>query len=106
TKGWVAVGPSAPDAMLTKIVSGLDEGVLYHWRTRVLHAPARATKPGITLPAEPSHGPWRRFTAQGVAADVRVIPEPGALVQLVSGIAALSLITRSRRAGRRVRRPD
>ena len=53
-------------------LSGLADGALYRWRARLLYAPLHVTQPGITPPPKPAHGPWRRFNAQSVEADLRV----------------------------------
>lgn len=52
-------------------VFNLTASRLYHWRMRVLHAPASILAPGIVKPPKPPHGPWRRFQAQINEADVR-----------------------------------
>jgi hypothetical protein len=96
TPDWVAVNAAAPDVALTMLLHGLDEGTLYRWRARVLHAEATSTQPGVSLPPVPAHGPWRRVQAQAVEADVRVVPEPGSLISLVSGIALLAVLARRR----------
>ena len=44
---------------------------LSRWRARVLYAPFTVTEAGITPPANPSHGPWRRLFGQHVEADIR-----------------------------------
>ena len=46
----------------------------------------------------PAHGPWRQLQAQSVHADVRVIPEPGFLVSLGSGLVLLAVLARLRAA--------
>ena len=97
TPVWVAVGPGATDAVLTHTFTGLEEGALYRWRARVLRAPTTSTQPGITLAPNPAHGPWRRVQAQAFEADVRVIPEPGRVISLVSGVGLLAALARRRR---------
>jgi hypothetical protein len=99
TPDWVAVGAAAPDVALSVLLHGLDEGGLYRWRARVLHAPPTSTQPGVNMPPVPARGPWRRVQAQAVEGDVRVVPEPGSLISLVSGIALLAVLAR-RRSGR------
>jgi hypothetical protein len=56
---------------LGQLVDGLDPEILYRWRARVLYAPYSVTQPGITAPANPAHGPWRRAAAQADEADIR-----------------------------------
>ncbi len=58
---------------LSASVSGLTEGKLYRWRARTLYAPHSVTQAGITAPPNPSHGPWRRLSGQGLEADIRVL---------------------------------
>jgi hypothetical protein len=87
---WVAVQAMAPDVLLGQTVSGLTPNKLYRWRARVLHAPAT----GAT-PANPAHGPWRRFGAQTVEGDIRV-PEPDLLRLIVSGAVLLAVLARRR----------
>jgi hypothetical protein len=94
---WTVVDPSTPDVTLAHSFSDLGDGVLYHWRARVQHAPLRVTHVGVTAPPNPAHGPWRRIQAQAVTADVRVIPEPGAAVGLAAGCALLSWLGARRR---------
>jgi hypothetical protein len=67
---WFGVGPSTPSMFLAHTLTGLDEGVLYHWRARVLRAPA--TGP---VPANPAHGPWRRLSGQAIEADIRTMED-------------------------------
>ena len=92
---WVPVNGAAPAAVISKTLTGLTPSTLYHWRARVQYA--AATGP---LPAKPAHGPWRREQAQSVEADIRTIPEPGAIASLASGIALLAALARARRARR------
>jgi hypothetical protein len=91
---WTEIVPPATSAVLTETVAGLTNGTLYHWRARVLHA----TQTGITPPPNPAHGPWRRVSGQAVEADIRMVPEPGAIVSLLSGMALLSWLHRRRRS--------
>ena len=83
-------------------VTGLTAGELYRWRARVLYVPFSADLPGITPPPSPRHGPWYRPTAQAVEADVRVVPEPGA-ISLATAIAVIGWL-RYRRKARSSRR--
>ncbi len=101
---WSAVPAGAQGLRLTQLVSGLPPEVRYRWRARVLYAPLSATQPGVTPPAKPAHGPWRRLQAQSVEADLRVVPEPGAWLSLGSGFALAAALAR-RRARRRGRAP-
>jgi len=89
---WVTVNGTTPEVLLSETVSGLTNNTLYRWRARVLHAPA--TGP---IPAKPEHSPWRHDQAQSVEADIRVVPEPGALLSLASGAALLAALARRRR---------
>jgi hypothetical protein len=59
------------------------------------------TQVGIKPPPNPAHGPWRRVSAQANEADIRVVPEPGAIVSLASGLALLSPVPRGRLLKRR-----
>jgi hypothetical protein len=59
-------------SVLMHVLTGLTDGGLYRWRARLLYAPSQVTQPGITPAPNPRHGPWRRFAAQSVEADVRV----------------------------------
>ena len=90
----VDVDGLAPEALISHTFGGLTDETLHHWRARVLHAPA--TGP---LPAEPAHGPWRRFCAQSVEADIR-LPEPGLPLALAGGAALLAALARRRKARR------
>ena len=87
---WVLVSGSAPQTTITHTFTGLAADALYHWRARVLRAPA--TGP---IPVNPHHGPWRRLDAQSHEADVR-LPEPALLLSLASGIALLAALVRRR----------
>jgi hypothetical protein len=90
TPDWIAVNGATPDVVLSHTLSGLANESLYRWRARVLHAPA--TGP---VPAHPEHGPWRRFGAQAVEADLR-LPEPSFPLGVATGIALLVALARSR----------
>ncbi|HVN40165.1 MAG TPA: integrin alpha [Myxococcota bacterium] len=68
---WMAVSAIPSGVVLGQTLSGLNSGTLYHWRARVLYAPDNVTKPGITSPPNPAHGPWRRLSSQAFEADVR-----------------------------------
>jgi len=98
---WVDVTATSAGVTLADTISGLDSGVLYRWRARVLSAPLSVTAAGITPPAKPAHGPWRRPTAQSVEADVRALPEPEVALSLATGAALLAALARHR--GRRER---
>ena len=91
TPSWVAVNATSPDALLSQTVAGLGADTLVQWRARVLNAPA--TGP---IPAEPAHGPWRRYQAQSVEADIR-LPEPGSLLSLAAGVALVTALAPRRR---------
>ena len=101
---WTEIFPPATSAVLTETVTGLTNDTLYHWRTRVLHARSSVTEAGITAPPNPAHGPWRRVSGQAIEADIRIVPEPAALVSLVSGIAMLGLLHRQRTKAGQLRR--
>jgi hypothetical protein len=96
---WIDVDAAAPDVAISQILTGLEADPLYRWRARVLHAPATGA-----IPANPAHGPWRRPGAQSAEADIRLVPEPGSPLSLVSGAALLTLLAR-RRAARAEPRP-
>jgi hypothetical protein len=93
---WVDVTATGGGVLLSETLAGLAANSLYRWHARVLYAPFGVTKAGITPPPNPSHGPWRRVSAQAVEADVRTVPEPGGALLLGSGIAFLALIGRRR----------
>ena len=92
TPSWIDVDGATPAVAISKILAGLQDGQLYRWRARVLHAPATGV-----IPANPAHGPWRRLGAQATEADIRFVPEPGALLSLASGAALLAALARRRR---------
>jgi hypothetical protein len=90
---WSEVTPASGGSVrLTQTISGLNPVSLYRWRARVLYAPVSGTPP-----VAPPHGPWRRVDAEAREADVRVIPEAGALVSLLAGAALLAGLARLRR---------
>jgi hypothetical protein len=93
---WVDVTPTPGGVLLGETISGLASNTLYRWRARILYAPFGVTEAGIAAPPNPAHGPWRRVSAQAVEADLRTLPEPGALAVLGAGIALLSLMGRRR----------
>jgi hypothetical protein len=95
---WADVTATPSGVTLTETIGGLTEGELYRWRARVLYAPISVAEAGIVPPPSPAHGPWRRVGAQAQEADIRVVPEPGALLSLASGIALLRLLQRRRKA--------
>ncbi len=71
---WEDLFPSGEYATQRRIgvrISGLDEGMLYRWRARVLYAPFFVLRTGITPPPNPAHSPWRRFLGQAFEADLR-----------------------------------
>jgi hypothetical protein len=70
SSGWTEV--SGNGVVLTEAIAGLNLGEHYRWRARVLYAPFTVTKAGITEPANPVHGPWRRFDAQSNEADILI----------------------------------
>jgi hypothetical protein len=68
---WTDVTTASTGITLTEVITGLTPGTLYRWRARVLYAPLYVTAPSITPPPNPAHGPWRRFQAQAMEADLR-----------------------------------
>jgi hypothetical protein len=68
---WTDVGASAIPLTLTETLSGLASGTPYRWRARTLRAPFRVTQAGITAPAKPAHGPWRRLHGLARSWDLR-----------------------------------
>jgi hypothetical protein len=68
---WFDTTVSSSGTQLTQklAVPGLNS--LYRWRARTLRAPFWVTRPGITAPPNPAHGPWRRLMGQAFEADVR-----------------------------------
>ena len=90
SSSWVDLGTSG--ASFTETISGLAEGELYHWRARGLYVPLHATEPGIT--PIPRSGPWRRIAGGGGNADIRMVPEPNALLSLVAGVVLLGFLRR------------
>ncbi len=89
---WVTVNGATPDVLLSNTFAGLTNNTLYRWRARVLHAPSTGT-----IPVNPTHGPWRRYQAQSVDADVRVLPEPGFVLSLACGVVLLAALALRRR---------
>jgi hypothetical protein len=96
TPNWIDVSSTSNGVLLSETISGLTADSLYRWRARVLYAPFGVSEVGITPPPNPAHGPWRRLSAQAVEADIRVVPEPGGVVLLASGISLLVLLGRLR----------
>ena len=84
---WTDVTATSGGVTLSQTFTGLSGGELYHWRARVLRAPFSTTAPGVTPPANPAHGPWRRLLGRASPTDVRVVPEPGLVLALVVGLA-------------------
>jgi hypothetical protein len=72
-ESWTDVTPSSEGVTLIETIGGLASGALYRWRARVLHAPYSVSESGVTAPAHPAHGPWRRLSAQAGEADLRVL---------------------------------
>ena len=95
---WTDVTATSGGVTLTETITGLSADTLYRWRARVLYASYSVTQSGITAPPNPAHGPWRRLSAQADEADIRMVPEPGAMLSLASGIALLAALHRRRRA--------
>ena len=54
-------------------------------------------------PPNPRGGPWRRLQGQAVEADLRVVPEPGAIGLVAGGLLLAFLERRRRKAGTRSR---
>ena len=93
---WTDVTATPGGVVLTESLPGLTPDQLYRWRARVLRAPLHVTAPGVVEPPNPAHGPWRRPGGQQTEADVRVVPEPGALVGLAAGVLLLASLARRR----------
>jgi hypothetical protein len=70
---WSDSTASSSGVQLTETLSGLIADTNYRWRARVLQAPYRVTQTGITPPANPAHGPWRRLSGQAVEGDTRTV---------------------------------
>ena len=87
---WHDLGTTG--AVLSETFTGLTTGALYDWRARVLTIPYAADQPGTT--PTPRAGPWRRIQSVGAAGDVRVVPEPGAVLGLLAGAVLLGLLGR------------
>jgi hypothetical protein len=68
---WTDVTATATGVQFAEIIPGLEVDTVYRWRARVLYAPFTVDQPGITAPPNPAHGPWRRFLAQALEADLR-----------------------------------
>jgi len=98
---WTDVTATSAGVALSETISGLSENGLYRWRARILRAAHSVTQSGITPPPNPAHGPWRRVSAQAMEADIRVVPEPNAMLGLAAGLLLLLLIDRRQRVQRR-----
>ncbi len=72
---WTDVTTQTAGVLLTETISSLESGTLYRWQARVLYAPQHVVEPGITPPPRPAHGPWRRFQAQSLEADLQTSGE-------------------------------
>jgi hypothetical protein len=94
TPTWIAVNGATPEVLLSQTFSGLVNHTLYRWRARILQIPK--TGP---IPTNPAHGPWRRFGAQSVEADIR-LPEPGMSLAVMAGAALVAALARRQRARR------
>jgi hypothetical protein len=96
---WTDVTATSGGVRLVELLSGLAENTPHRWRARVLRAPFRVTQPGITAPPKPDHGPWRQVEAQAVATNI-LLPEPGELVMLLTGLAFVLAVGRRRISAR------
>jgi hypothetical protein len=94
TPTWITLDGATPEVLISHTFTGLAGNKLYHWRARILHAPA--TGP---IPANPPHGPWRRVDAQSLEGDIR-LPEPEVLAALAAGAALVAALGRVRRRPR------
>jgi len=70
---WTDVTASSAGVTLALAVGGQPQDQLRHWRARLLRAPFQVTQLGITPPAKPEHGPWRRLEARAGASDIRAL---------------------------------
>ena len=96
---WIDVTTASGGVELAETISGLTEDSLYRWRALALYTHYSVTQTGITPPPKPARGPWRRVSVQANEADIRVMPEPGVMLSLASGIALLGRLHRRRKAG-------
>jgi hypothetical protein len=74
---WTDVTATPTGVEFAESMPGLEADTVYRWRVRVLYAPFTVDQPGITPPPNPAHGPWRRFLAQALEADLRTSPMSG-----------------------------
>lgn len=68
---WSDAGANPNGVSFTEQLTSVPSG-LRRWRARTLVAPFNVTKPDITAPPHPKHGPWRRMHGQLAEADLRV----------------------------------
>ena len=80
---WRDVTATPDGTLIAMTISGLENGTVYRWRARVLHAPFTVARVVITPPPNPAHSPWRRFQAQTFEADIRTESIPPIFLPLV-----------------------
>ena len=96
---WTDLGTGSVE--LVESVQGLSVQTSYRWRARVLYAPIASDAPGVTPVVRA--GPWRRLQGGAGTIDIRIVPEPGLMLGLLTGAGGLvSLSARKRRRPCRV----
>ena len=93
---WIDLGTTG--VTFSETLTDLTPGMLYSWRARAHYVPYSSTHAGITPMAR--IGPWFRLAGRATPGDVRVIPEPDAVLSLAGGITLLAALARLRPARR------